>query len=78
MAGKHKVKISLLGVMKEYEIEVDDKKKFMKEIEALIKDGAMYWFTDDKGEVGINTTQINSIEFLDDDGKREAGLVSNS
>ncbi len=78
MADKHKVKISLLGVMKEYEIEVDDKKKFMKEIEALMKDGSMYWFTDDKGEVGINTTQINSIEFLDDDGKREAGLVSNS
>ena len=78
MADKHKVKISLLGVMKEYEIEVDDKKKFMKEIEALMKDGAMYWFTDDKGEVGINTIQINSIEFLDDDGKREAGLVSNS
>ena len=75
MAGKHKVKISLLGVMKEYEIEVDDKKKFMKEIESLIKDGAMYWFKDDKGEVGINTTQINSIEFLDDDGKKEAGLV---
>ncbi len=64
MADKHKVKISLLGVMKEYEIEVDDKTKFMKEIEALIKDGAMYWFKDDKGEVGINTTQINSIEFF--------------
>ena len=54
--------------MKEYEIEVDDKKKFMKEIEALMKDGSMYWFKDDKGEVGINTSQINSIEFLDDDG----------
>ena len=37
MAEKHKVKISLLGGMKEYEIEVDDKKKFMKEIEDLIK-----------------------------------------
>ena len=35
MAEKHKVKISLLGGMKEYEIEVDDKKKFMKEIEAV-------------------------------------------
>ncbi len=75
---KHKVKISLLGGMKEYEIEVDDKKKFMKEIEDLIKNSGMYWFKDDKGEVGINTIQINSIEFLDDDGKREAGLVSNS
>ena len=78
MADKQKVKITLLGVMKEYEIEVDDKKKFMKEIEAMMKDGSMYWFKDDKGEVGINTSQINSIEFLDDDGKREAGLVSNS
>ena len=37
MADKQKVKITLLGVMKEYEIEVDDKKKFMKEIEALYK-----------------------------------------
>ena len=35
MADKQKVKITLLGVMKEYEIEVDDKKKFMKEIEEL-------------------------------------------
>ena len=78
MAEKHTVKISLLGGMKEYEIEVDDKKKFMKEIEDLIKNSGMYWFKDDKGEVGINTIQINSIEFLDDDGKREAGLVSNS
>ena len=60
MADKQKVKITLLGVMKEYEIEVDDKKKFMKEIEALMKDGSMYWFKDDKGEVGINTSQINS------------------
>ena len=77
MAEKHKVKISLLGGMKEYEIEVDDKKKFMKEIEDLIKNSGMYWFKDDKGEVGINTIQINSIEILDDDGKREAGLVSN-
>ena len=53
MADKQKVKITLLGVMKEYEIEVDDKKKFMKEIEELMKDGSMYWFKDDKGEVGI-------------------------
>ena len=45
MADKQKVKITLLGVMKEYEIEVDDKKKFMKEIEALMKDGSMYWLS---------------------------------
>jgi len=43
VADKQKVKITLLGVMKEYEIEVDDKKKFMKEIEELMKDGSMYW-----------------------------------
>ena len=42
MADKQKVKITLLGVMKEYEIEVDDKKKFMKEIEALMKDCLLY------------------------------------
>ena len=45
MADKQKVKITLLGVMKEYEIEVDDKKKFMKEIEELMKDGSTVSYT---------------------------------
>ena len=75
MAKTQKVKISLQASLKEYELEVDDKKKFTTEIEALIKEQGVYWYTDEDGEVGINTVNINSIEFAQEEDKREAGLV---
>lgn len=75
MAKTQKVKISLQASLKEYEFEVEDKKKFTAEIEALIKDNGIYWYTDDDGEVGINAGNINSIEFAQEQDKREAGLV---
>ena len=75
MAKTQKVKISLQASLKEYEFEVEDKKKFTAEIEALIKDNGMYWYTDEDGEVGINAGNINSIEFAQEQDKREAGLV---
>ena len=75
MARTQKVKISLQASLKEYEFEIEDKKKFTAEIEALIKDNGIYWYTDEDGEVGINAGNINSIEFAQDQDKREAGLV---
>ena len=51
--AKQKVKIALLGSMKEFQTEVDDKKKFTKEIEELIQNGGMYWIKDEDGEIGI-------------------------
>ncbi|MBT3874184.1 hypothetical protein N9S83_01940 [Candidatus Actinomarina] len=75
MAKTQKVKISLQASLKEYEFEVEDKKKFTAEIEALIKDNGIYWYTDEDGEVGINAGNINSIEFAQEQDKREAGLV---
>ncbi|MDA7850800.1 hypothetical protein N9A50_03410 [Acidimicrobiaceae bacterium] len=75
MAKTQKVKISLQASLKEYEFEIEDKKKFTAEIEALIKEQGIYWFTDEDGEVGINTLNINSIEFYEEEVKREAGLV---
>jgi hypothetical protein len=75
MAKTQKVKISLQASLKEYEFEIEDKKKFIAEIEALIKDNGIYWYTDEDGEVGINTGNINSIEFAQEQDKREAGLV---
>ncbi|MDB0017072.1 hypothetical protein N9E49_02590 [Acidimicrobiia bacterium] len=75
MAKTQKVKISLQASLKEYEFEVEDKKKFTAEIEALIKDNGIYWYTDEEGEVGINAGNINSIEFAQEEDKREAGLV---
>lgn len=75
MAKTQKVKISLQASLKEYEFEIEDKKKFTAEIEALIKEQGIYWFKDEDGEVGINTLNINSIEFSEEEVKREAGLV---
>ncbi len=75
MAKTQKVKISLQASLKEYEFEIEDKKKFIAEIEALIKDNGIYWYTDEDGEVGINAGNINSIEFAQEQDKREAGLV---
>jgi len=75
MAKTQKVKISLQASLKEYEFEVEDKKKFTAEIEALIKDNGIYWYTDEDGEVGLNAGNINSIEFAQEQDKREAGLV---
>ena len=75
MAKTQKVKISLQASLKEYEFEVEDKKKFTAEIEALIKDNGIYWYTDEDGEVGINAGNIHSIEFAQEQDKREAGLV---
>ena len=74
MAKTQKVKISLQASLKEYEFEVEDKKKFTSEIEALIKENGIYWYTDEDGEVGLNTGNINSIEFAQEQDKREAGL----
>ena len=75
MAKTQKVKISLQASLKEYEFEIEDKKKFTAEIEALIKDNGIYWYTDEDGDVGINAGNINSIEFAQEQDKREAGLV---
>ena len=61
--------------LKEYEFEVEDKKKFTSEIEALIKENGIYWYTDEDGEVGLNAGNIKSIEFAQEQDKREAGLV---
>jgi hypothetical protein len=75
MAKTQKVKISLQASLKEYEFEIEDKKKFTAEIEALIKENGIFWYTDEDGEVGINAGNINSIEFAQEQDKREAGLV---
>ena len=75
MAKTQKVKISLQASLKEYEFEIEDKKKFTAEIEAIIKENGIFWYTDEDGEVGINAGNINSIEFAQEQDKREAGLV---
>ena len=74
MAKTQKVKISLQASLKEYEFEIEDKKKFTAEIEALIKDNGIYWYTDEDGEVGINTGNINSIEFAQETRQKRSWI----
>ena len=65
----------ILGIQSFYYKSNDDKKKFIAEIEGLIKDQGIYWYADEDGEVGINAKNINSVEFAEEQDKREAGLV---
>ena len=50
----------------------------MDELKKLSTENDFYIHSDDDGEIAINTSLIQAIEFDDEsDGKRGAGLVSN-
>ena len=50
----------------------------MDELKKLSTENDFYMHSDDDGEIAINTSLIQAIEFDDEsDGKRGAGLVSN-
>tara|TARA_B100000401_G_scaffold368845_1_gene267441 strand:+ start:309 stop:548 length:240 start_codon:yes stop_codon:yes gene_type:complete len=78
MAKNLTAKIYLVGSTAGVEVEIKDKEKFLEELKKLSADNDFYMHTDEDGEIAINTSLIQSIEFSDDlDGKRGAGLVSN-
>ena len=55
----------------------DDKEKFLVEIKKLSSSNDFYLHSDEDGEIALNTSLIQAIEFNDeDDNKRGAGLVS--
>ena len=77
MADKLKAKIYMVGSTSGIEVEVDDKEKFLEEINNLSSTNHIYNHSLDDGEVALNTSLIQAIEFNDEDGnKRGAGLVS--
>ena len=52
-------------------------KKIQEEIKNLSSSNDFYLHSDDDGELALNTSLIQAIEFNDEDGnKRGAGLVS--
>jgi len=68
----------MVGSTAGVEVDIDDKEKFLKEIKKLSTANDFYLHNDEDGEIAINTSLIQAIEFTDDtDGKRGAGLVSN-
>jgi len=77
MADKIKAKIYMVGAASGVEVEVKDKVKFLEELSKLTKENSFYMHKDDDGEIAINTSLIQAVEFSEDkDSKRGAGLVS--
>ena len=67
----------MVGSTAGVEVDVEDKEKFLEEIKNLSSSNDFYLHSDDDGEVALNTSLIQAIEFNDEDGnKRGAGLVS--
>jgi len=78
MAKNIKAKIYMVGSTAGVEVDVEDKEKFLEELKKLSSENNFYMHSDEDGEIAINTSLIQAIEFSDDsDGKRGAGLVSN-
>jgi len=77
MADKIKAKVYMVGSTSGVEVEVNDKDKFLEELSTLSKTHSFYMHKDDDGEIAINTSLIQAVEFSEDkDSKRGAGLVS--
>ena len=78
MAKNIKAKIYMVGSTAGVEVEVEDKEKFLEELKKLSSENDFYMHSDEDGEIAINTSLIQAIEFSEEsDGKRGAGLVSN-
>ena len=78
MAKNLTAKIYMVGSTAGVEVEVKDKEKFLEELKKLSTENDYFMHADEDGEIAINTSLIQAIEFDDEtDGKRGAGLVSN-
>ena len=79
MAKNLTAKIYMVGSTAGIEVEIKDKEKFLEELKKLSTENDYFMHADEDGEIAINTSLIQAIEFSDEsDGKRGAGLVSNS
>ena len=78
MAKNLTAKIYMVGSPAGVEVEIKDKEKFLEELKKLSSENDFYIHSDDDGEIAINTSLIQAIEFSDEsDGKSSAGLVPN-
>ena len=78
MAKNLIAKIYMVGSTAGVEVEIKDKEKFLEELKKLSSENNFYIHSDDDGEIAINTSLIQAIEFSDDsEGKSSAGLVPN-
>lgn len=71
-----KVRIGISTTDKLLEIEVEDAKAFMKEMERAVTEGGLGWFSDSKGRtVGIPARSVAFIEMEDTDESRTVGFA---
>ena len=78
MAKNLTAKIYMVGSTAGIEVEIKDKEKFLEELKELSSENDFYMHSDEDGEIAINTSLIQAIEFSDEsDGKSSAGLVPN-
>ena len=78
MAKNLTAKIYMVGSTAGVEVEIKDKEIFLEELKKLSSENDFYIHSDDDGEIAINTSLIQAIEFSDDsEGKSSAGLVPN-
>jgi len=78
MAKNLTAKIYMVGSTAGVEVEIKDKEIFLEELKKLSSENDFYIHSDDDGEIAINTSLIQAIEFSDEsDGKSSAGLVPN-
>jgi hypothetical protein len=71
-----KVRIGIANTDKLVELEVEDVKKFKKEIERAVNDGGLGWFTDSRGRtVGIPARNVAFIEIEDTEAGHTVGFA---
>jgi len=77
MAEKVKAKVYMVGSTSAIEVEIKDKDSFLKELKDLAAANEFYIHSDEDGEVAINVSLIQAVEFSNDkESKRGVGLVS--
>ena len=72
MAGTLKAKIYMVGSTSAIEVEIKEKEKFLSEIKNLTTSNDFFIHKDEDGEIAVNTSLIQMIEFSDD-GENDRG-----
>jgi hypothetical protein len=71
-----KVRIGISTTDKLLELEVEDAKAFMKEMEGAVLEGGLGWFTDSRGRtVGIPARSVAFIEMEDTNAAHTVGFA---
>ena len=74
MAKSLTAKIYMVGSTAGIEVEIKDKEKFLEELKKLSSENDFYMHSDEDGEIAINTSLIQAIEFSENQTVKEERL----